>query len=589
MIIMRQKKIFWQIFPALIAVVAVSLAVVLYFSAKEIRKLGIEQKRQHFETIATVVAERVSHMPAGDIQSYCEQMGETIGSRITIINRKGDVIGDTNKNPRFMDNHISRKEVAQAFKGQTSSAVRFSDTTKQTMLYVAMPIKDDTGNIVAVFRVAVSIESVNELIDSVTDSVITAVIITALAAVAVSFFISKRISKPIAALREGAKRFTRGELDYKLKADGSYETSSLANTMNNMAIELDRRIKHITEQQATQNTILSSMTEAVIAVDNRRNVIMANNAAVELFDMPQDFLGKKLEEVARQPQLQNIITDMLSKGNANINAEMTIFRQDNQVALQVNATLLKMDALQIGVMVVLTNVTRIKRLENLRKEFVANVSHELKTPITSIRGFVETLSDGAIDDTENARKFLEIIARQTSRLEAIIDDLLTLSRIERLGDNSELEIMTAFIKPPLTAAISVCQVLAADKNITVDLICDEKLQARFNPSLLEQAVINLVDNAVKYSQNGAKVMVAAEIKGDFVLISVKDFGCGIPEEDLDRIFERFYRVDKARDRQCGGTGLGLAIVKHVVNALRGSIKVESTLGKGSEFTIKLPR
>ena len=586
---MRQKKIFWQIFPALITVVAVSLAVVLYFSAKEIKKLSIEQKKQHFETIATVVAERVSHMPESKIQTYCEQMGAAIDSRITVINPNGEVLGDTDKNPKFMDNHISRKEIAQAFKGHSSSSVRFSDTVKKTMLYVAMPIKDDTGNIVAVFRVSVSIESVNELINSVTDSVITAVIITVLAAIAVSFFISKRISKPIAALREGAKRFTKGELDYKLKADGCYETTSLAKTLNNMAVELDKRIKHTTEQQATQNTILSSMSEAVIAVDNRRIIIMANNAAVELFDMQQDFLGKKLEEVVRQPQIQNIINDLLSGKDADINTEMTIFRQDNQVALQLNATLLEMDNFQMGVMVVLTNVTRIKRLENLRKEFVANVSHELKTPITSIRGFVETLSDGAIDDGENARKFLKIIARQTSRLEAIIDDLLTLSRIERLGDNSELEIITTSLKPALTAAIAVCQVIADDKNISVNLVCDDKLQARFNPSLLEQAIINLVDNAVKYSPEGAKVEVTAEVEGESVMISVKDFGCGIPEADLQRIFERFYRVDKARDRQCGGTGLGLAIVKHVVNALKGTIAVESTYGKGSKFIIKLPR
>lgn len=585
---MKRRKIFWQIFPAYIAVVIASLAAVLYFSAKEINDLSLQEKQRNLTAMAKIVAERVSVMQEAGIQDYCKDIGESAGVRITIIDSKGKVLGDTDKKPRMMDNHIDREEIQDALNGETAMNLRYSDTTKMQMLYVAVPMYNQSGKIEAVARVSVSNESVREVIDGVTDSVINAGIITALIAAVVSLLISKRISSPISSLREGAKRFRQGQLEYRLPTEGSYETVSLAKTMNEMADELNKRIKHITEQQAKVNAILSSMTEAVIAVDNRNVVIMANNAAIELFDMPVDCVGRTIEEAARDPQLQKTIEKMIADKTDVCDTELMIFKQGRQIVLQVHGTLLLIEDIQIGVLVVLSNVTRIKRLENIRKEFVANVSHELKTPITSIKGFVETLRDGAINDKENAAKFLDIIARQTSRLEAIIEDLLALSRIEQMQDNTEVELEKSFVKPIVYGAVAACKLKADNKGISVNVSCDDQAMAKVNPNLIEQAIINLIDNAIKYSDNGQKVEVYGQIEDGKTVITVKDYGCGIDADDLERIFERFYRVDKARSSSLGGTGLGLSIVKHIVNAHKGRVDVQSKQGEGSSFKIILP-
>ncbi len=584
---MKQHKIFWQIFPAYIAVVVASLVVVLYFSTNEIQKLNLRQKQRYLASMADVIAERVAIMSDDQIHGYCKSVGGRIGYRITIITTGGNVLGDTEKNPRLIENHIDRSEIQEALQGQTGTAVRFSDTTKKYMLYVAVPVLNSAGETTAVARVSISNESINELVDSVLDSVINTAFITALAAAVISFIISRRISRPLALLRDGAKRFANGDLDYRLLVEGSYETSSLARTMNNMASELNGRIKYITEQQTTQNAILSSMTEAVIAVDNRKVVIMANNAAMELFGMPSESVGRPIEEAARDPELHKVIDRMFSTKSGVLDMEMIVFKQERQIALQVHGTSLKVDGLQTGVLIVLSNVTQLKRLENIRKEFVANVSHELKTPITSIKGFVETLRDGAINDKAKAVKFLDIIARQTSRLDEIIDDLLVLSRIEQLQDNRQVESAKALIKTAIYGALAVCKTKADAKGICVNITCSEDAAAKISPSLLEQAVVNLVDNAIKYSDDGAAIEISGCVEGPEAVISVKDYGCGIPEDDLDRIFERFYRVDKSRSAERGGTGLGLAIVKHIVSAYKGSVAVESRQNRGSKFTIKL--
>jgi len=233
-------------------------------------------------------------------------------------------------------------------------------------------------------------------------------------------------------------------------------------------------------------------------------------------------------------------------------------------------------------------VTRLKKLEKVRRDFVANVSHELRTPVTSIKGFVETLLDGAMNNPQELQRFLQIVAAQTDRLNAIIEDLLTLSRIEQEAEKAEIALSFGSIKAVLQTAIEVCRPKAANKEIELDLTCDDALQAPINPPLLEQAIINLIDNAIKYSPPGQSVHIEADCDGGEVRVQVRDHGCGIGREHLPRIFERFYRVDKARSRTLGGTGLGLAIVKHIAQAHHGRASVESVLGQGSVFYIHLP-
>ena len=236
----------------------------------------------------------------------------------------------------------------------------------------------------------------------------------------------------------------------------------------------------------------------------------------------------------------------------------------------------------------LNDVTRLRKLENIRRDFVANVSHEIKTPITAIKGFVETLRDGAVKNPEDAERFLSIIQKHVDRLEAIVEDLLSLSRIEKEGERQEIALEDHAVREILTGAIQLCEAKASAKSVVLELSCDEDLKGKINLALLEQAVVNLIDNAIKYSDSGKRVRIEAYKEDKGFLIRVQDQGCGIEKKHLDRLFERFYRVDKARSRKLGGTGLGLAIVKHIVQAHGGSVSVESQPGKGSTFSLHLP-
>ena len=282
---------------------------------------------------------------------------------------------------------------------------------------------------------------------------------------------------------------------------------------------------------------------------------------------------------------------MLSKslaGNGEPIEGQIVLRNDRQRIFAVRCTELReADGAQIGALIVFSDVTRIRRLETMRRDFVANVSHELKTPITSIRGFVETLRDGAVADPEKAERFLEIVARQSNRLNAIIQDLLLLSRIEQDAETAGIALSPERLKPVLLSAIQSCARRAQGKRMTVTLECEESLKAPINGPLLEQALVNLIDNAIKYSPAEKRVEVLAEERPNEVAVTVRDEGCGIPEPHLSRVFERFYRVDTARSRDLGGTGLGLAIVKHIAQAHRGRVTVQSEEGRGSAFTVHL--
>jgi len=294
-----------------------------------------------------------------------------------------------------------------------------------------------------------------------------------------------------------------------------------------------------------------------------------------------------IQEVVRNTELQQIIRRALDSHEP-VEGEIAI-RSEPRVFLQAHGTVLRDGTGEcIGALVVLNDITRLRTLENMRKEFVANVSHELKTPITSIKASVETLLDGAMENREMARRFLDIVVRHADRLNAIVDDLLSLSRIEQEAENRQIELDALDVEPVLQAAVQSCLVTADERGINIQVSCANDLKARMNAPLIEQAVVNLIDNATKYSDPGGVVHVVAEQKGTEVRIDVRDTGCGIAPEHLQRVFERFYRVDKARSRNAGGTGLGLSIVKHIVQAHGGRVTVESALGKGSTFSLFLP-
>lgn len=364
--------------------------------------------------------------------------------------------------------------------------------------------------------------------------------------------------------------------------------SDLAQDLNSMATQFKSKLSNVTQQRNELEAVLSSMMEAVIVLDNGERILSLNQAAENLFGINNERVkGRTVQEAIRNTDLHKFVSKTLSSDKP-LEGDI-VFRGDPERFLQAHgATLQDAHGTNIGALVVLNDVTRLKTLENIRKDFVANVSHELKTPITSIKGFLETLKEGAMDDPENAIRFLNIIMKHTDRLDSIIEDLLSLSRIERDAEKGEIALQTRSIGDVVDSVVKACTRKAGLRGNELRPWVEPGLTAKINAVLLEQAIVNLVDNAVKYSAPGTPVDIEATASGGQIAIKVKDQGCGISREHLSRIFERFYRVDKARSRNVGGTGLGLSIVKHIVNAHGGKISVESSPNKGSVFTIFLP-
>ncbi len=522
------------------------------------------------------------------LDRLCKELGSAADARFTVVLPSGSVVGDSVEDPARMENHASRVEVAAGLAGRVSHSTRYSRTLQQDMMYVAVPVVASEARIVGTVRAARALTAIDGALKALYHQVPIGGLVALVLAVLVSFWVSRRISRPLEAMRHGAVDFAQGRFDRKLAVAGSMEVCALARAMNLMAEQLDDRIRTIMEQRNEQQAVLASMVEGVLALDMEERVLHFNQAAAQFLGVdPEKLQGQRIAEVARKADLQRFIGRTL-EGPGPIEGEIVL--QDEAARyLQAHGTVLR-DAEQqeIGVLIVLHDVTRLRRLENIRRDFVANVSHELKTPITAIKASVETLLDGAAVSPADSQKFLKIVAKQADRLNAIIDDLLALSRIEQNDDVSGMVLEVQFLEPALRSALQSCEVAAADKGIDLQLACDAELQARINTPLLEQAVINLVGNAIKYGERQSRVQVEAEVEDDMLKIRVRDRGCGISKEHLPRLFERFYRVDKARSRHQGGTGLGLAIVKHIIQAHGGSVTVSSEPGAGSVFTLLLP-
>jgi two-component system phosphate regulon sensor histidine kinase PhoR len=588
-----RKRLLSQLYPFHIVILVLSLCAATMYASHVAQKLYMRSVEEGLLARARL-AERefekdASMRDESAVDSLCKDMGRAAGARITVVLASGRVIADTDQDPRGMENHADRPEIRRALTGAAGTAIRFSDTEKRNMMYVAVPWKIDGGAFGAV-RVSVPLTVVEKSLRGLYLRVLAGGLAVTLLAALVSLAIARRIGRPLNDLRNGVKRFAREGLSYRLPVSQVEEIGSLAEVMNEMAERLDARIRTEVRQLNEQEAVFSSMVEGIIVVDAAERVTKINRAASRLLGVePDAALGRSIQEVVRSPYLQECVTKTLAATEP-VEGDVVLRSDGGDRFLQAHGTLLR-DAggNRIGAVIVLNDVTRLQRLESVRRDFVANVSHELKTPITSIKGFIETLRDGAIRKPGDAEKFLEIVAKQADRMNSIIEDLLLLSRVERDAREEKVALEGAPIKGVILEAVQVCEQKAHAKDIRISVNCPEGIAARINAALLEQAVINLVDNAIKYSEPGCPVNVDAEALKNEVVIRVADKGCGIEPEHLSRIFERFYRVDKARSRKLGGTGLGLSIVKHIVQAHGGTITVESTPGAGSTFSIHLPK
>ena len=607
---LKPKKIVWQIFPSSVLTILIAILAVSWYGTTVLREFYLQETEADLEARANLISSRVvDYLQDGQIASlrgYCVAAGRESRTRITVIGFDGKVIADSNEDPSVMDNHRHRLEIEKAFAGAVGTSRRYSKTLDENFIYVAVPLKiaglqplvnnSASPAINAVLRTSVSVATLDKTLAGIKIRIGMVAVAVMLLAGVITLLISRNISKPLEQMTKSAMQFSRGDFSERMlplaKKTASLEVVTLAGSMDRMAELLDEKIQVIVTHRNQLETVFSSMVEAVIAIDTEEKVISINDAAAQLFGVDRLIAtGRIVQQVVRNVKLQQQIAHTLASRES-IEDEIVLHDENGDRFLQTNVvTLSNGIGENVGVLVVMNDVTRLRRLENVRRDFVANVSHELRTPITSIRGYVETLLDGALDIRADAERFLHIVLRQSERLSTIIDDLLVLSRIEEDTKQDQIKLEKGKLRPVIEAALQTCQLKADAAGIKMAIECPDDIVVKMNATLLEQALVNLLINAITYSRKGDLVTVQSAVvandPGKEVRIVVRDTGCGIARKHLPRLFERFYRSDKARSRKLGGTGLGLAIVKHIAQAHNGRIEVSSVEGEGSEFTLIL--
>ena len=588
----RRKKLIWQLFPSFLLITLLSLLAVSWYASSSLKHFFLDQTASDLKIRALLVEKQITaHLAplnAAEVDAVCKDTGKHSGTRITVILPSGQVVGDSRETPHLMDNHAGRPEIAVALKGNPGQSIRYSNTLRQQMMYVALPLKKDQ-NTIGVIRSSVPTTSVKRELRSIQIKIALGGLVIAVLAAWISLLISRRISRPLEEMKKGADHFAGGDLNHRLAAPDSEELASLVEALNQMAAQLDRRIKTIISQRNELETVLASMLEGVIAVNNDERIIRMNEASADFFNCDYEKCqGRDLQEVIRSSALQHFVRDSI-RSSLPKEDDISLYHNGEKTLHLQSSPLLDANKEHIGTLVVFNDVTHLRRLQDMRRDFVANVSHEIKTPLTAIKGFVETLHRGNVDNPAEVQRFLGIIQKHADRLSSIVEDLLSLSRIEQEDETKAIVLENGLLKDVFKSALQICQPKAEEKKIKISLTCEAQLEARFDSSLLEQAVVNLLDNAIKYSEPNSTIHLKAILKASQIEIIVADEGIGIAKKHLPRLFERFYRVDKARSRNLGGTGLGLAIVKHIAQAHGGDVSVDSTLGEGSVFTIHLPK
>ena len=593
---MLTSRVFWKL---LSASAGLNLAAALIFGAVVSRWQEdqlVEQLERRLRDAAFLAGDDLAAQVAGGrseaLQARVRRLAEKTGVRFTVIALDGAVLADSAQpdlaKVAAMQNHRDRPEVVRALTTGEGAAEHMSMSLRETFRYFATRVDVD-GKPVGVVRSAMSLSSISEMTAAKRRLVWSAAAVMFLAALGLAYWIIGRIVEPVAAIDQAVEAISRGDFQHRLYVSNRDELGQLAGKLNRMSQELDNRITQLTASHERQATVLGGMIEGVIAVDRRERVLFANTAAGRLFDFrPTMVEGRPLLEVVRNHTLEEAVSAALASRQPQ-RLETTQEGSD-KMSVAIQATPMPGEPCP-GVVIVMHETTELRRLESLRRDFVANVSHELKTPLSSIKAYAETLRNGALDDREASVAFVERIQEQAERLHHLILDMLSLARIE--SDQEVFEIEPVSIQQVADACLENYRAPADAKRIT---LVAEPLQpgcfVRADKEGLREILDNLIDNAIKYTPEGGRVEVrwrAIEEAGSKVAtIEVEDTGIGIAADALSRVFERFYRVDKARSRELGGTGLGLAIVKHLAQSFGGGVSATSEGGRGSTFRVTLP-
>ena len=583
---MNKQKLIVRLFSSYFVLVLLAMTLIIMFASNAMEDFYFNQSVNNLKARAILIDKILTNndtISPQSLQTFCQNLGKETGSRITLITPKGKVLADSHEDPAKMDLHNDRPEIIEAIQGKDGISQRSSYTLEEEHLYYARMSSNNDRKMV--IRVSFPTLELKSALRVLRDNLLLGGLIITLLLGAVNWYLSRQILKPIQIMEAGALRFARGKLKMKIPESNIKELGNLAQSLNLMADQIFDRIRVITQQKNEQVAILSSMTEGVLALGPKGELLSCNRAAAAMFGLqPNSILGRPLHEVIRHTALIDFANEVLTD-RKNSKIQLSLFSPEERTLNVIGSRMPAKKGAVGGAVLVFTDLTQIQKLESVRREFVANVSHELKTPITSIQGYVETLQEGAIQDTENASRFLEIISKHASRLGQIVDDLLELSRIEEMSEGNHKHLTLQSLNKLIETSLDQYRSLAQSKSILIETELVDHLQLGLNAKLFSHALSNLLDNAIKYSKSNTTIHVSSRLEQDKIVLEIRDQGHGIEAQHLSRIFERFYRVDKGRSRDVGGTGLGLSIVKHIIRIHHASIEVESEIGVGTTFRI----
>lgn len=568
--------IFQKIFGGLLLGIIILTSLILFFSFKTIRDHYIDTLTDELENTSYILSHDIAFRYNNDnstIDSLVKVLGKKINLRLTVIDTNGVVIADSQKDPRLMENHGSRPEVLDANKSGKGRSLRYSTTVREEMLYVARTIVLD-GKVVGFIRLSMYISQIDDLINNLSIKIFNVSIVVVIVSLLAVWFFSRSITRPIKQLAAASRKVAYGDFNAKVNLRNQDEIGDLANSFNYMIGEIKNLFDQVNKQKEELDTIISSIQEGFAVVNTNGDFLIFNEAFKKIIRKNIE-KGKNYNKVISEKELIKLFKKIV-KRKGSITKEIDLLEK----YLLCSATYINS---KDEIIFIFSDITEIKNLERIKRDIVANVSHELRTPLTAIKGFVDTLDDEVTD--EKTKYYLAIIKRHTNRLIAIVQDLLVLSELEET--NTKLQISGFNIKDMFETVLKMFEQKTSDKGLKLTYIIEEDLPEVFADMYkIEQALINLIDNAIKYTEQG-EITLSAGMKDGKLILQVRDTGVGIPKEDQERIFERFYTVDKSRSRKLGGTGLGLSIVKHIVKIHAGDIDVKSVPKKGTKFTIQL--
>ncbi len=587
---MFSYRFLWKIYAGFAAVILLSSALLGVLVTRWIKSDSIDGIRSELQSQAlllNVIAEEDGRLKGDYLQGKIRELGKTTGARFTILDKDGVVIADSHEDPKLMDNHGNRPEILFARSHGEGSSTRYSDTLKTRMMYYALPMRR-AGKISGYVRVSISLIKVDEKLSRLKNTVILGAGIAVIAALVLGYFLARNFSRPLESMTQVAESMSKGKYDEKLPENRDDEIGKLAKALNHMADSLRIRIETISGERNKLEAILAGMVEGVIAVRLDERIVHINKTASDIIGAPfTNIIGKPLWEVTYLQELTDIL-DRTLKDKTKVQKEIKVVGKQGERSIEVlsSPTFTTKNNIS-GAVMVLHDITELYSLERIRRDFVANVSHELKTPIAAIRGMIETIVDDEEMSRKDEKKFLTKIEKQSIRLSALVSDVLTVARLE--SDRSSIDKDVVDLGDMVDSVIRTFSSESESRGIIIHSdIPDEPVLVTGDEEALSQAISNLTDNALKYTASNENVYVRLKAGNGKAVIEVQDTGIGIEPKHQQRIFERFYRVDKARSRELGGTGLGLSIVKHVAISHGGTVEVKSEPGVGATFKIILP-